>query len=75
LPRDCEASRQQSCIIGLNGRNIQSFCYTFRLYGQGEGEGVKNIQFMLLVAMIVVNGACSDESLKRTGYETLQNVQ
>ena len=36
---------------------------------------MKNIQFMLLVAMIVISGACSNESLKRTGYETLQNVQ
>jgi len=34
-----------------------------------------NIRVLLLISIIITISACSKESLKRAGYETLQNIQ
>lgn len=36
---------------------------------------MRNDHVMFLIAMISSMAACSTESFKRTGYETLQNMQ
>ena len=40
-----------------------------------EEEGIMNVHALLLTSIVFSISACSSESLKRTGYETLQNVQ
>lgn len=36
---------------------------------------MRNIQILLLTGLVFFVTACSSESLKRTGYETLKNVE